>query len=514
MNRPTSTLATLQRMLRLLAPVALLFSTYASAGTLPDTVEGSTNSAVTINGSRNFDITGITEIRLDGEALSPSQLMTIGAGFNALVRAENVDPLLSQGTAVQIDLRNLVRGPVTGIDPLSVLNQPLVANGDTVLVDVPEGDLSNIGVNDLLDVSGYLDPNGTIVAARIRYRTDTTTDWKLSGYVSGLSGNVFAIGAQTVDFTGAVPVNCGAALQDGHFVEVEMLPNAGYTPGSTLSDVIQLSCEDPNFSNPPPGQSLVSLEGIIQSLPDPLPTPPTFTLLDLQIVTTPQTQYRRGSIDDLDVGVRVEVEGFYDSSSQTVTAREVHFKQAQLRFEAPVGPDDVTPNESVAIMGNTIVFNAQTRDEDGIAAGGISSPMQIEVRGLMDNDGNMFATRIRERGDPDLSDTELRGPVTVIDRPNLVILGIDVDGSSAVFRDQNNQPITADQFFALVRIGTIVSAEDATYDPASGLLIAGKLEIEDDVVLPNSVSEGLGVNALSRGTITGFGDSIFGNGFE
>lgn len=498
-----------------LLPVALLASapSWASAAN-PEPAGG--NSAVTINGVRHFSITGDTQILLDGQPIPAAQLNSAGTGFNVLVDARNVNPGLTEGEAVRIDLRNLVRGPVTALAPLSVLDQPIAVNGDTVLVDIPGNDLANVAVGDLLEVSGYLDPNNSIVAARIGWRTDPTSDWKISGYVAGLVANTFSIGSQLIDFTGITPLRCGAGLQDGHFVEVETRPNAGYAAGATLSQVIELHCDDPNFGNPPPGgASLVSLEGIIQAVPDPVPAPPTFTLLDLQIVTTAQTQYRRGTIDDLGAGVRVEVEGTYDSTTQTVVAREVHFKQAQVRFEAPVGPADVIPGESVTILGSTIVFSPQTRDEDGIAANGLGAPTQVEVRGLMDDDGNLFATRIRERGDPELDDIELRGPVTSIDRPELVILGITVDASSAVYRDQNNQPISADQFYALVRIGTIVSAEDATYDPDTGVIFAGKLELEDDVALPTALPERGGVAAFARGTITQLGgDPIFGNGFE
>jgi hypothetical protein len=504
-----------RHMIRWLLPIAL-FASVQSWVVAADPAPDGSGSAVTINGIRNFNIDGSTQIRLDGQPIPFAQLAEIGAGYNALIDAQNANPGLTEGDAVQIDLRNLVRGPVTATSPLSVLDQPITVNGETVLVDIPGNDLANVVVGDLLEVSGYLDPNNSIVAARIGWRTDPTSDWKISGYVAGLVDNTFSIGSQVIDFTGATPLRCGAGMRNGDFVEVETLPNAGYAAGVVLSQVIELHCDDPNFGNPPPGgATLVSLEGIIQALPDPLPTPPTFTMLDLQIVTTAQTQYRRGTIDDLGPGVRVEVEGTFDSATQTVTAREVHFKQAQVRFEAPVEPADVIPGESVTIMGSTVVFSPQTRDEDGIAANGLSSPTQIEVRGLIDDDGNMFATRIRERGDPELDDVELRGPVASIDRPELVILGITVDASGAVYRDQNNQPISADEFYALVRIGTIVSAEDATYHPDTGVVVAEKLELEDDVALPPATPELGGVAAFSRGTITQLGgDRIFGNGFD
>ena len=223
-----------RHMIRWLLPIAL-FASAQSLAVAADPAPDGSGSAVTINGIRNFNIDGSTQIRLDGQPIPFAQLAEIGAGYNALVDAQNANPGLTEGDAVQIDLRNLVRGPVTAISPLSVLDQPITVNGETVLVDIPGNDLANVVVGDLLEVSGYLDPNNSIVAARIGWRTDPTSDWKISGYVAGLVDNSFSIGSQVIDFTGATPLRCGAGMSNGDFVEVETLPNAGYAAGAVLS---------------------------------------------------------------------------------------------------------------------------------------------------------------------------------------------------------------------------------------------------------------------------------------
>lgn len=470
---------------------------------------------VTINGQRSFNITPQTTFSLDGVPISEKQAAALGPGYNAQVTIDNVNATATAGDAGTIDLRNLARGPVTSTDPLSVLEQPLVITSETVLVDIPGDDIANIVVGDLLEVSGFLDSNGAMAATRVQFRANPTTDWKLFGQVSGLASPLFSIGAQAVDATGVTPMNCGAGLQNGQFVEIETLPNPGYSAGSVLGLLTQLECEDPNFDDPPPGTIAASLEGIISNLPDPLPTPATFSMLGIEVLTTAQTEYRRGSIDDLDVGVRVEVEGFFDDVAQTLTAHEVRFVQAQVRFEAPVEPADVTPGESIVIMGSTANFSAQTRDEDGIV-GGLAAAEQVEVRGLMDGEGMIFATRVRERGQPDLTDTELRGPVTEINDPELVILGITVDTSSAIFRDHAGNIISAAEFFARVFPGTLVSAEDAVYDPVTASMIAGSMELEENTVpTPPAQTSGTPGSGVSRGTLTGLGaDAIFAHGFE
>jgi hypothetical protein len=471
--------------------------------------------SVTINGQRSFAISPQTTYSLDGKPISAATAARVGAGYSAEVSINNVDVNASSGDAANINLRNLVRGPVTTTDPLSVLNQPVVVTAETLLVDIPGDDLANVAIGDLLDVSGFLDSNGAIAATRVALRTDPTNDWKLFGQVSGLNGFLFSIGAQAVDATGVTPVGCMPALQDGQFVEIETLPNIGYVAGSILGQLTQLACEDPNFDDPPPGTVAASLEGIISDLPDPLPTPASFSMLGVEVITTAQTGYRAGSVDDLDIGVRVEVEGVFDDVTRTMTAHEVRFVQAQVRFEAPVEPADVIPGESMLIMASSVGFTAQTRDEDGIVPG-LSTPTQVEVRGLIDRDGQIFATRVRERGQPDFSDTRLRGPVAAINAPQLMILDISVDTSAAQFRDHAHNVISSAEFFARVFPGTLVSVENAVYDPIGASLVAGLVELEENT-LPASpkASAGLPGRGISRGTVTRFGsDAIFAGGFD
>ena len=115
--------------------------------------------------------------------------MRIGAGYSAQVEhRQRRCQCQHRRCDVNIDLRTLVRGPVTATDPLSVLSQPLVITAETVLVDIPGNELGNIDFGDLLEVSGFLDSNGAIAATRIALLADPTTDWKLFGQVSGLNG--------------------------------------------------------------------------------------------------------------------------------------------------------------------------------------------------------------------------------------------------------------------------------------------------------------------------------------
>ncbi len=472
---------------------------------------------IRINAAHGYSVDAATAITLDGQAIDAAQLVDIGIGFNAEVNAVNAGPGANGGTATQIALRNLLKGPVTSLDPLSVLNLPISTNADTVMRDVPGNDLANIALGDHLEISGYLDANQSIVAARVRLRAGGLDDWKLSGLVSGLSGEQFQIGTQVVSFAGVTPLACVPSFQNGQFVEIEALVNATYTPASTLSLVTSIQCEDVNLT-PPPGTTLVSVEGIVSTIPDPIPDPAAFSMLGIEVVATVSTEYRGGAADDLDAGVRLEVTGFYDAALATILAQEIRFVQAQVRLEAPVAVADVIAGESITIIGNLASFTAQTRDQDGIAAAGLAQLTQVQVRGLIDSAGHISVTRVRDRGNPDPADIRLRGPITSANAPTFLLLGVSVDTSSAIFRDAGNAVITAAAFFAQLLPGVIVETETetATYNPATQTFVPSAVKLVDSGLPPTPISaKGSVAAAVSRGTVTLLGnDMIFSGDFE
>jgi hypothetical protein len=385
-----------------------------------------------------------------------------------------------------------------------------------VLRDVPGDDLANIVLGDYLEVSGYLDANNSIVAARVRFRANGLDGWKLSGLVSALAGEQFAIGTQLVDFAGITPTACLPTFQNGQFVEIAALANAAYTPASTLGLVTTIHCEDPNLIAPA-GTTLVSVEGIVSAIPDPLPDPAAFSMLGVEVLATALTEYRGGAADDLDAGVRLEVTGFYDAALATILAQEIRFVQAQVRFEAPVAVADVTVGESISIMGNSVAFTPQTRDQDGIAASGLSETTQVQVRGLIDSTGLMSATRVRDRGNPDPTDIRLRGPISSASAPNLLLLGINVDTSAALLLDANHAPITAAAFFAQLLPGSIVETETetASYNPVTQTFAPSQVRLVDGGLPPAAARARGTAAAISRGTISVRGvDAIFQSSFD
>ena len=174
--------------------------------------------------------------------------MQNGVGMvSRLEIGDDVSADFTSGTAVTVTADNLLKGPVTSIDPLSVLGQPVIANGSTILDNVPGNAAANLLSGDVLEVSGYAGNGNVIQATRIEYKGSNNTgalEWKLTGAVSNVVANTsFQIGNQQVILNGVLPRDCGASLDNGEFVEVKASQDPGFTAGSALDTVTDVECK-------------------------------------------------------------------------------------------------------------------------------------------------------------------------------------------------------------------------------------------------------------------------------
>jgi hypothetical protein len=137
------------------------------------------------------------------------------------------------------------------------------------------------------------------------------------------------------------------------------------------------------------------------------------------------------------------------------------------------------------------------------------------VRGYADSEGNLYATRVRERGNPDAGDVLADGQITAINDPLIEVFGVTVDTSGSVFFDINNMPISSTEFFNQITLGTEVEVGDATVNEATNVISFGVIVIDeaDDINRPNKQKLGA-TEALGVGTITGVTDVIFADSFE
>jgi len=471
---------------------------------------GQGGTGLTINDFRNFQIDENTIFKLDGEII-PSALGQGGTGFKARYQiGAGVNQSMTEGLIDEINLINTHKGPVTSLDPFRIFNIDTLITADTFFDD--NLTITDISVNDELKISGFVDSNSTLIASRVESDDDPLTEWKLSGYITGLSAAQFNIQNQVVMIGGVVEDNCPTGLANGEFVEVKATPDVNFTMGSNLTTVTEIECVPQDIDTLPGDVIPVALEGLVdfEDLNN-----NQFSIAGQLISVSVSTVYINGEIDDIVVGAKLEVEGLMNTTTSEIDALKVKFKEIRFKFEEPVSPGDVINNESIQLFGQVILTTPQLRDEDGIMASGLGIDTQVEVRGYADGEGNLYATRVRERNEPDPTDVNADGKITLINAPMIEIYGVMVDTNTSVFFDINGMPIDSIEFFNQIVIGTQVEVSDATVDTNTNIVSGGIIRIDEEDNTNNrstdqlfGISQGLGI-----GTITS-SDVIFSNSFE
>jgi hypothetical protein len=425
-------------------------------------------------GGRLVEIGPATQIRVDGEVLPPGSPLPRKAGL----RMEVVYPPDARRGVVPEPAQTLVfsyalRGPVTSLAPLRVLGQELGINGDTHTVGIPGGTPDTLELGDEVEVSGYVDDNASLLATFLEFSPEPLGAWLLSGHITSVNaGNQQAmLGPQRISTAGVPADGCGTGLAVGQFVEIRAEVNAGFGPESLLEQITSLTCVTPMPIGTP--GALGALGGLIGEIL----APDRFRFGPYEVVWDAATEFRFGAADDIALGAEVEIDGVF-GADLIFNAQGIQFGAPIIRLEAPVMPADVVsgPDGTVTLLGFTVQRIAQLRDRDAIYASGLSVPTQVEIRGYRDSAGKLFATRARERGDPDLNDVRVGGPVSAVDAPELTVLGITLDTTGAVFEGPDELPIDAAAFFAAAGEGAMVE-QTGTYDPVARRLSGGVMTL-------------------------------------
>ena len=104
---------------------------------------------------------------------------------------------------------------------------------------------------------------------------------------------------------------------------------------------------------------------------------------------------------------------------------------------------------------------------------------RLEIRGDVDAQGNLIATRLRRR--PPTTEVVLQGAVESITPPNLVIQGVAIQTNAAtVFEDFSpNRPSVA-QLFAELRAGMLVKVKGVVLSKTPVAMQATQVEVASD----------------------------------
>ena len=211
-----------------------------SVGSLPaesdSSLIASNSSAVsstgTIDGFGSIFVNGVefetdeAEVSLDGErsnhgGLRLGMVVTVDGTVNEDGRT---------GTAHAVVFDDEVQGPVDSIEVsldgdtllLNILGLGVIAERTSTVFD--DVTFDSLAVDDLIEVSGFIEPSGLLRATRIEKKSDFVagaSEIELKGIVSALTTTEFNLGKYLVDFSNAdlseVP---GGVISEGMQVEV------------------------------------------------------------------------------------------------------------------------------------------------------------------------------------------------------------------------------------------------------------------------------------------------------
>ncbi|MGB5261639.1 MAG: DUF5666 domain-containing protein [Gammaproteobacteria bacterium] len=447
--------------------------------------------SVKINVARDFATDSNTLFFLDDEPVADQATLeallcggiACGATNPGIVArvdiGADVNADFTSGTAVSVNAFNLVKGPVTGVNPLRVLEQTIILTGDTVLADVPGNNVANLVPGDIVEVSGFADGNNVIQASRLEFKPAGAPVWKLTGPAGNVIPNAsFQIGSQLVLLNGVVPRDCVGGLIGGDLVEVKATQDPGFAPGGdTLDTVTDVECQVPGLGVPGNANGNV-LDAEVEGIVTVINGPGDFVINGQRMVTNAGTLFEGGAAEDIVIGAKLEAEGDLDLVTGILAADKIKFRETRARIEAPVNIPGGGVGSSFTIMDViTVNTTSLTEDDDGIIDGsGNSGNRQVEVRGFVDSTGSVFATELRDRGQADTTDVRLRGPTTDTCDPlsgdtELLILGVTVDTDSAAiplayFNETVEPPVQLANntaLCALISAGSGVEVENGVF---------------------------------------------------
>jgi hypothetical protein len=456
--------------------------------------------SVIVNGI-TYDTSGATFTRDD----NPSSQEDFKVGETVIVKG-TIDDDNTNAVARTVELDDIVEGPVSSINEfgvVTVLGHAVTISLDTAVDDSCPASLDDVSIA-AVEVYGTVDANGAIAATRIECKTALEVDeYEVNGTVSNLNaGNfTFSINGLQVDYSSATVGDSfsGGQISEGDPVEVKGLP-ADFDDGVAPPVLGASRVEYKGGVLAGNEGDHYEVEGFVSDFVSATQFNVRVGSLVIAATTTDSTVYEGGSSADLGNNLKVEVEGDLNSSDQ-LQATKIEIKTSTNVRVVGLVDSVSTADSTITILGITVnTASTTTQFEDKSDAriepfgiGDVNVGDYIEARGQELPEGQITAFRV-ERDDPD-PDTELRGfvdPASVVTdsgaagyRESFEILSVTIDmGSVEVYRDTNDLPITADEFWSVIEIeaaggiGYLVDVKGTETGDAAVLAQEVQLEME------------------------------------
>ncbi len=333
-------------------------SPVASTSTIQGTITGF--GSIYVNGIE-FE-TNAASIVIDGV---PDIETSLGIGDVVILQGSiNDDGLTGVATAVSSadELEGYVldlSGLVASIGTINVMGQTVEITIDTVFDSNILNTIDELSINDIVEVSGYSDGNGNVLATRIETKRDKDKV-ELKGFVSGLnvSNLTFKIGAMVVDYSSAfeVPGN----LIDGLLVEVKtQSPLEGSLVDGFTLIASKVEIEESDGADDESGDE-IKRQGLVTDVTD-----STF-LFNGELIEIASLKIN----DDFDIqtlrdGLLITVEGSIDANGVFIIKKIEDYQSSKFELKGEVSAKtENTVNLIINGVETTFIVNNTTRMHD------------------------------------------------------------------------------------------------------------------------------------------------------
>ncbi|WP_417440117.1 DUF5666 domain-containing protein [Idiomarina abyssalis] len=469
--------------------------------------------SVYVNGQRyrseNAEIAVGNSPAADEAQLKVGMVVTVAASASD----DGEDP-----DAQQIRYEEHLQGPVSFIDreaeQIEVLGQTILFDD---LTEFDETDIETLSVGDFIEVSGYINDEGSFYATLVELETEET-EIKLKGEIANLDtdAQTFSLAELTIDYSAAEYEDMTADdLADGLFVKVEGDDFDGDTLTLTASSIENK--EENDIDN---DAEEVTIAGIVKDYDS---ESGVFSVNRYEFTLNDDTEFDDGSLDTLANGVIVKVEGRFES--EQLIADEIEFKATDARSKTEGQVTDLNADNETFIIDNTtfsVTPETQYEDESGLdersfTFDDIAVNDWLKVISRQDDQGNTIALKVK-RIDQEDREGKVKGRVSDVNAEGMTIANVAVAFNENTEFEGEDDSISIERFIELVQSNPAVIVEvEGEYD--GDTLIAAKVEVEtvggqdgDDDDDENDDSTG---KAEFEGEIESIeGDSVFVNGNE
>lgn len=307
------------------------------------------------------------------------------------------------GVAAAIEYADELEGIVLSIDPVAktvnVMGQTVHVTAETLYAGALGFSLATMRASNVIEVSGYSSGHGDIFATRVELKKMDFVlgdEVELKGVVTNLNtdSKTFMVGTLTINYSGASADDIPGALSNDLYVEIKSTS----TPVNNVLVADKIEVEGDGYKGVVGEDGdTVELEGIVTSVN----SSTRFALNGQIILLDSQTQYENGTVANIVVDAKLEVEGQFDASG-TLTAKTIKFREASaITLSAQVSAINPTLN-SVVVLGLSVQINNLTvlkdeRDNNPVRDFGVNNLRvddYVEMQIYKEGSGRLVATQL------------------------------------------------------------------------------------------------------------------------